>query len=383
MAYSLLCALKGKLRLALVLAGLASLAIPSLPIVLIGLVSAAILLQWWQAPQRRLRDLAGQFAPAVAVYVLGVLTFIAVFGWRSTLPSLFPVHGMELYRAINLGFFHAGRSFWYPKDPSISYYLYHEAGIWLFCNVLLVIFGAVSLARMIRSRKASGAPLFVFMCCALHLIFIFRAYGNGGSFIFYEFILAGGVLVGVSELTKGRMRVVLSCVILVFGLLSTRYEMGHRRFPWRTWHRSVETAGLYAPDDFRNEWAPILKLANSHNLFFLAGGNGASTFFPQVKTPHSWFLLPGVALPMEDAYVLDQIKKSDVVVEFTSESTWYFDRNVGWHEALAQFPVQLKGSYFRVWMRNAEDGNALVQTTDFRPEVYRAEKVKDDPYQPE
>jgi hypothetical protein len=87
-----------------------------------------------------------------------------------------------------------------------------------------------------------------------------------------------------------------------------------------------------------------------------------------VKTPRSWFLLPGVALPPEDAYVLDQIKKSDVVVEYTAESAWYIDQNVAWQAALAQFPVRLQGGFFKVWMRNAADGDALVQTTDFRPE---------------
>jgi len=368
LAFSLLCALRGSLRLALVLAGLAALAIPSLPIILIGLLSVTVVWQWWHAPQRRFRDLAAQFAPAVVVYILGVLSFIFIFGWRSTLPSLFPVHGMALYRALNFGFFNSGAKFWYPKGPSISYYLFNKAGIWLFCSALLVVFGVASLARMIRSRKASGAPLFIFLCCALHLFFIFFAYGNAGSWIFYEFILVAGVFAGVSELTKGRMRVVLSCLILVFGLLSNRVEASHRRFPWRTWHRSAETAGLYAPDDFKREWAPILKLSNSHDLLFLAGGTGASTFFPQVKTPRSWFLLPGVALPPEDAYVLDQIKKSDVVVEYTSESAWYIDQNVAWQAALAQFPVRLKGSYFRIWMRNAADGDALVQATNFRPE---------------
>jgi hypothetical protein len=377
LAFSLLLALKGRLGLALVLAAFAALSIPSLPIILIGLLSVLIIFQWWQAPQRRLRDLAGQLAPALVVYGLGVLTFTIIFGLRSTLPSLFPIHGMALYRALNFGFFNSGENFWHPRGPTISYYLFNKAGIWLFCSALLVVFGVASLVRMVRSRKSSGAPLFIFLCCALHLFFIFFAYGNAGSWIFYEFILVAGVFAGVSELTKGRMRVVLSCLLLFFGLLSNRVEASHRRFPWRTWHRSAETAGLYAPDDFRREWAPIIQLANSHDLLFLSGGNGASTFFPRVKTPQSWFLLPGVALPPENAYVLDQIKKSDVVVEYTSESAWYIDQNVAWQAALAQFPVRLKGSYMRIWMRSALDADALVQTTDFRPE-----KVKTEPDQP-
>jgi hypothetical protein len=372
LSLSLLFALKGKLRLALVVAGFAALAIPSLPIILIGLLSVTIIWRWWQAPQRKFRDLAAQFAPAAVVYILGVLTFIVIFGWRSTLPSLFPVHGMALYRALNFGFFNSGRAFWYPIHPTIPYYLFSKAGIWLFCSALLVVFGVASLARMIRSREASGAPLFIFLCCALHLFFIFFAYGNSGSFIFYEFILVAGVLAGVGTLTKGRLRVALSCLILVFGLMSNRREASYRLPPWRTWHRSAETAGLYAPDHFRREWAPIVQLANSHDLLFLAGGTGASTFFPQVKTPRSWFLLPGVALPPEDAYVLDQIKKSDVVVEYTAESAWYIDQNVAWQAALAQFPVRLQGGFFKVWMRNAADGAALVETTDFRPEKVTA-----------
>jgi hypothetical protein len=383
LVYSLWLTLKGRLRLALVLACLAALAIPSLPIILIGLLSVTIVLEWWQTPQREFRSLLTQFAPAVVVYVVGVLTFVVVFGWRSALPSLLPTQGMALYRAMNYGFFAnyglgSGRSFWYPEHPTFAYYLYTKAGIWLFCSALLVVFGVVSLVQMIRNRRASGTPLFIFLCCALHLFFIFRAFGGPFSSVYYEFILVAGVLVGVAALTNGRLRVVLSCLILVFGLLSNRNELGNRRFPWKAWHRSAETAGLYAPDDLHREWAPILKLADSRNLLLLSYGTGASTDFPQVKTPRSWFLLRGIVLPQEDTYVLDQIKNSDVVVEYTSAPTLYIDENAAWQAALAQYPVRLKGTNFRIWMRNAADGDALVQTTDFRPE-----KVKADRDQPE
>jgi hypothetical protein len=383
LVYSLWLALKGRLRLALVLAGLAELAIPSLPIILIGLLSATIVLEWWQTPQRRFRNLAAQFAPAVGVYVLGVLCFVAVFGWRSALPSLLPSQGMALYHAMNYGFFAkyglaSGRTFWYPQHPTLAYYLYTKAGMWLFCSALLVVFGVVSLVQMIRNRKAGGTPLFIFLCCALHLFFIFFAFGGPFSSVYYEFILVAGVLAGVGGLTKGRLRVVLSCLILVFGLLGNRNEVSIHRYPWKAWYRSPETAGLYAADDFRHEWAPILKIANSHNLLLLSYGTGVSTDFPEVKTPRSWFLLRGIVLPPEDAYVLDQIKKSDVVVEYIAAPSLYIDENVAWQAALAKYPVRLKGAYFRIWMRSAADGEALVQTTDYRPE-----EVKTDQHQPE
>ncbi len=219
-------------------------------------------------------------------------------------------------------------------------------------------------------------PLFIFLCCALHLFFIFYAFGGPFSSVYYEFILVSGVLAGVSGLTKGGLRVVLCCVILVFGLLSNHKDLSNRRFPWKTWDRSPETAGLYAPADFRREWAPILRLANSHDLLLLAYGTGVSTDFPQVKTPRSWFLYSGLVLPAENAYILDQIKKSDVVVEYITAPTLYIDENIAWQAALAQYPVRLKGSYFRIWMRNAADGDALVQTTDFRPEKVMIEQER-------
>ena len=373
LVYSLWCALKGRLRLALVLAVLAALALPSLPIILIGLLSVTIVIEWWQTPQRTFRGLAKQFAPAVAVYVLGVLTFVVVFGWRSALPSLLPTQGMALYHAMNFGFFAkyglaSGRTFWDPEHPSMAFYLHTKAGIWLFCSALLVIFGVASLVQMIRNRKVSGTPLFIFLCCALHLFFVFFAFGGPASSAYYEFILVAGVLAGVSGLTKEGLRAVLCGVILVLGLLGNRTETGLQRLAWRTWHRSPEAAGLYAPDDFRREWAPILTLASSRDLLLLSYGTGTSMDFPQVKTPRSWFLLPGIVLPAEDAYVLDQIKKSNVVVEYITAPTLYVDENVAWQAALAQFPVRLKGTHFRVWMRNAADGDALVKTTDFKPE---------------
>jgi hypothetical protein len=376
LVYSLLLALKSRLPSALVVAALAALAIPSLPIILIGLLSAVIVIQWWQSPQRRFRSLAAQFAPAVVVYGLGVLTFVVVFGRRSAIASLLPTQGMALYHAMNFGFFApyglgSGRTFWLPVHPTFAYYLFTKVGIWLFCSVLLVVFGAVSLLQMLRNKKATDIPLFVFLCCALHLFFIFRAFGGPLSSQYYEYILVAGVLAGVSGLTKGRLRIGLGCFILFFGLLGNRNELMNLRFPWKAWHPSVETAGLYAPNDFKREWSPILRLADSNNLLLLSYGTGVSSKFPQVKTPHTWFLLPGIVIPPEDAYVLDQIKKSNVVVEYTAAPTFYIDTNVAWQSALAEFPVRLKGSQFRIWLRNAADADALVKTTDFRPELTR------------
>jgi hypothetical protein len=88
--------------------------------------------------------------------------------------------------------------------------------------------------------------------------------------------------------------------------------------------------------------------------------------------------LPGIVLPAEDAYVLDQIKKSGVVVEYIGAPTLYIDTNTAWQAELAKFPIRLKGANFRIWLRNPADGEALVQTTDYRPE-----KVKPDQRAPE
>ena len=83
-------------------------------------------------------------------------------------------------------------------------------------------------------------------------------------------------------------------------------------------------------------------------------------------TPQSWFLLPGLTVPREDSYVLQQIRAADVVVVETEVTTRYIDHNKEWQAALGDFPVKVSGRYFRIWTKDQTAGTDLLKTGEFR-----------------
>jgi hypothetical protein len=354
--YSLYFVLKGNLRLALVLAALGALSVPSLPLALSGVLSLVILWQWWRNPRKSLRNLAAQFAPAAVVYGGTVLLLTAWYGWKSVIRSLLPAGGLIHYRAMQYGFFssakYGGRRFWDPPGAHLSYYLGHKAGIWLFCSFLLLGFGVSAAIRVFRSTTLPWRSLFVLLCCILHLVFVFRGFGGPFSSVYYESMLAAGVFAGFSALENRRAKIVISSAILVLGVLGQKSETQRELEAWRWQPNSAVNAFLFVPQDYEKEWRDVLTLASNHSLFLLAYGNGVSHYYPQIHTAESWFLLPGIASPRENAFVLDKLQTSDVVVEARFGVTDYIDSNAEWQAALAQFPVKVTGKYFRIWMKN-------------------------------
>jgi hypothetical protein len=365
LAFALYFLLKHRLSLALLIAALGALTIPSLPMALTGLITLVMVWEWWRTPRRTARGLATQLAPAAAGYAGAVSLMAAFFGWRSVLQSLFPLSGTRLYRAMHFGIFGQGRYFWHPPDAHLRYYLLTTAGIWLFCSGLLVVFGCVGMVRLARTGKLQGQALFVVVCCALHLVFVFVAYGNYLSYVYYSFLLTAGVVAGVSGLKDRRLRIGLSCLLLCFGLLSQVTGVRAGRQLWMTESASPTTASLYAPNDFQPEWNSVLSLARNRRVFLLSYGMGAEFFYPEVGTARSWFLMPGLLLPQEDSYVAQQIRSSDVVVEELEVTTRYIDQNREWQTALGEFPVKVSGRYFRIWARDPAVQSELLKTATF------------------
>jgi hypothetical protein len=369
LVFSLYCVLEGKLPWALTFAAVGSLAVPSLPLVLGGLLSLVIVWEWWEQAPRTARGLVTAFAPAAITYFGIVAVLTALYSWKSVIPSLLPLRGVAEYRAMHFGFFSAGkvgdrywggRAFWDPPHAHFTYYLDSKAGVWMFCSVLLAVFGFGAALQMVRTRTLSPRALFVVLCCLLHFFFVFFGFAGPYSSVYYETILAAGVFAGFSSLTDQRVRIAVCSVLLVLGLLGQKYETQDQLDAWRLRHRSDVAASLYVPKNFDKEWQSILALAKNQNLFLLAYGNGASHYYPRVQMAESWMLMPGVPVPREDAFVLQKLRSADVVVQ---ETEWgvplYIDGNREWQEVLAQFPVKTSGNYFRVWMKNGVAPSAL------------------------
>jgi hypothetical protein len=366
LAFSLYFLLKRRFSLALFVAALGALAIPSLPIVLAGLLTLAIAWEWWQAPARTVRGLVTQLAPAAVGYAGVVALMMAFFGRRPVLLSLVPLSGARLYRAMNFGFFGRGRNLWGPPHPHLSHYLFTPAGIWLFCSGLLVVFGCVGALRIGRTGKLAGRSFFVVICCALHLVFVFAAFGNSLSYVYYSFFLCAGVLAGVSDLTNRRLRIAVSSLLLGLGLLSQLSGINGGLKLWKSGSVSPATASLYAPNDFQPEWKSVLSLARKRRVFLLAYGTGVDFYYPKIGTAQSWILLPGLIVAREDSFVLQQIRMADVVVEELEVATLYIDGNKEWQAALGDFHVKVAGRYFRIWTNDRADRAELLKTTTFR-----------------
>jgi len=365
LAYGLYFLGKRRLSLALSIAVLGTLSVPSLPIVLSGLLSVAIVWEWGRNPGRTGRGLLAQFAPAAATYAGSVLLLTAFFGWRTVLPTLLPLRGARHYRAMHFGFFGQGKFFWHPPDAHLSYYLITPAGIWLLCSALLVAFGCLAAVRIARNAKPEGPSLFILACCALHLCFVFLAFGNSMSYIGFSFILIAGIFAGVSAMTNRRLKLALTSLLLVLGLMSQWRGIDDALQVWK--HESIaqDTAALYTPIDFQPEWKSVLSVAQHGRVFLLSFGNGVDLYHPEIATPQSWMLLPGLNLPREDAYVLQQIQTADVVVEEYEVAPQYIDRNKAWQAALRDFPVKVSGRYFRIWTRDATVTHELLKASTF------------------
>ena len=361
LVFSLYFVLRGRLRLALVLAMLGSLAVPSLPLVLTGLLSLVIVWEWWKSPHHSARDLVSQVAPAVIVYVGTVILLTALFSWYSVIPSLLPLRGMAEYRAMHFGFFSAGyhggkyyggKIFWDPPGAHFTYYLGSKIGIWLLCSVLLAGFAFTAGLQIFRTKILSARSLFIILCCLLHFFFVGFGFAGPFSSVYYESILAAGVFVGFSTLTDRRVRIAICSVLLVLGLLSQKSETRANLKLGNGSIGQLQPGGYMFPKNFDKEWENVITLAAKHNLFMLVYGNGVGHYYPRVQTAESWMLMPGVLVPREKEFVLEKLRAADVVVESTYGVTLYIDENSEWQAVLAQFPVKITGKHFRIWMRD-------------------------------
>lgn len=364
MAYSLYFALMHRYALALLAAAMGALAIPSLPIVLAGLLALAIAWEWWQTPGRTVRGLLRQYTPAAVAYTGVVVCMAGFFGWRSVLPSLGPWGGAASYRAVNYGFLARGRALWYPPHSHLGHYVYTSAGIWLFCSALLVIFGCAAAVQIARTRTMAPRPLFVLICCAVHLVFVFVAFGNPESISYYSLVLCAGVVAGISDLTNRRMKIALSSLLLCFGLLSEHDEIREGLNLWKNGSISAATDYLYAPNDFLPEWQSVLSLAGKRRVFVLAYGTGVDLYYPQIGTAQSWELLSGVLKPREYSLLLEKIRAADVVVEKLPEGPALYDK--GLRDALGVFPLKVWGRHFQILTKDRADQAELLRTATFQ-----------------
>jgi hypothetical protein len=367
MSFALLLVLEGRSDLAFAVSAIGALSVPSLPIVLAGLLFLLIVIEWRVGKDHSLRALIRRLVPGGLAFLLlaGLLT--AVFGWRSVLATMLPLQGAQSYKENHFGFLVTGMKFLHPAGTGIPHFIFSRPAWWTASSILLVVLGSFAAFRMIRWRTLDPAEIFVLFCAIIQVVFVSFAYGAPEQHIIYDPLLAAGVLVGIATMIPARLRAALLIVFMGLGVLS---YAGPARRTWLAWHgtkNSATTAGFYADTAWAAEWSKILDLASRNRLLLLSYGTGIHHYFPSVESPKVWSLNLGQLFPADKQRVLTQMKGADVLVEdLGGRPTGVIDDDPVFRRELDSLCLTDITPNFQIWWRHPSDADAAACKTNPR-----------------
>lgn len=356
MLFALLFVLERRLDIALAVSVVGCLSVPSLPLVLTGLLLFLIVADWWINSDRSAAYLIRHLAPGACTYALLALILSLSYGYRSVLATALPILGMRFYKAVNYGGLTALMAFLHPTGHSLEYYFAYCLGTtvswWVASTLLLFVFGVVSIGIMFRRRALEPAHSFVAVCAILMAVFTFCAYGAVGQETAYNPVLAAGVLLGLSSLSLGRFQKILLTMFVGLGILGQANQARLTWLAWRYTRPSAQTVGLYADPAWTAEWAHIVQISRSQKLFLLSYGTGPHHYFPTVETADVWFVRTGQLFPADKQRLLEKIEHADVVVEDLKGATSFIDRDENVQSQLRSMCLTDLTSNFQVWWRH-------------------------------
>ena len=360
MIFSLLLALQGRLDWALAVAAVGCLSVPSLPLVLFGLLAILIFMEWMLRPRREIANLARQLAPGVITYAVLFLALVWKFGARSAEITAVPILGRRFYQAVGFGFTTTFMEFLHPRGHSIAYYAEYYAFTpamwWLLSTVALFVFGGMALARMARRKKAGAKEIFILLCAVLQAVLIFVAYGVPEQHVIYDFMLVAGVLAGICWLTPGRLQRNLLIPFLALGILGQADQARLTLKAWTGTRESARAGDLYAAPAWTSEWSKILDLSKRRRVLLLSYGTGVQDYFPTIHTAHVWFLRIGQLFPSDESRVIQQMKRADVIVEDLDDPTSEIDRDKGIQKELRTACLTTVEPDFQIWRKHPRSG---------------------------
>lgn len=256
----------------------------------------------------------GRLLPAAITTVVVAGLLAAVFGGGPLFETIVPLSAAKVYAADRYGFFFGtGRRFWLPVPFHPLYYVLSPVGFWLAASAVLVIGGGLQIRRW-RDRRAAA----VLTCLVLHAVFVLFLFGNQFSWLYYAFLPvcgAAGVVAGWEHVEPRRSwRLAAGAALGVLALLGQYAPVVEAARVWAVAVRSDATGGLYALPEDAAAMAEIRELARAHRVLMLTRSGGPSIVFPELESPHAWYLLRPVALPAEVERVREQIRAAEYLV---------------------------------------------------------------------
>ena len=354
--FALLFVLKKRLDLALASSAVGSLAVPSLPLVLMALLTVCIFVEWLTNRNKRISQLVRQLAPGVILYAVlsGVLALF--FGIKSVAATALPIAGAKFYQTSGYGKFTAIVAFLHPCCRDWKYYAAYYASTpvtWFcICTVLLAYFAARAVLEMVRLRRLTYPGTVVILCFLLQFTFITVAYGSRAQHSIYEPVLALGTLLGVSLLPFPKARRNALILVVGVGMLGESAMVYKTALSWKITKRAPDTLGLYSDPGFAAEWSEILHESNGHRVLVLSYATGVHNYYPQVDSPPVWFLLPGLLGPSDLQRIDEAIQHADFVVADLTGSAAIVEYEPGVKGLLDQMRLTSSTQNFRVWRRN-------------------------------
>jgi hypothetical protein len=331
MLFALLFLLEGRPEPALAISVIGCFSVPSMPLILTGLLGLYILVDWWTGDDHSVSVLARRLAPGALTYALLVIGLSAFFSFRSVLATALPFMGVRYYYVTRNNGIGDLLEFIHPAGHSIKYYVAYyigsPAGWWLLTTIGLIVLGVLAGWTMIRNRRPDPRHAVVLFCAIVQVMFALIAYRNHDQHIIYDPIAVVGALVAISIFPVKRFRNSLLILFVCIGVMSQAVQARQTVAAWKNTHPSPLTANLYAEPEYGAQMSKILEIAKTQKVVLMSYATGMYHYYPTLKPVDSWFLLGGQMSLGDRERVLGNMRDADVIVEDTTYVPWFIERD--------------------------------------------------------
>lgn len=359
--FALLFVLLGRLEIGLAISALGAWSVPSLSLVLMALLAFCIVLDWRLKPNRSVLQLVRSLAPGIATYIMVAVLLAIEFGWRSVLATATPIAGMHFYAAMHYGTLNSSLiQFVHPPYHSSFYYIVYSlctpVAWWVFSVLSLSVFGVLAVRRMWQDRALNNRDVVIAVCAIVHGVFVCFAYGAQHQHYIFDPLLVAGMLLGLSALPKGKMRLAFLSAYICLAIIGQADFARQTLSAWKDVRSPDLTSNLYAKADWVSEWKRILDLSKAENLFLLSYSTGVHDYFPTVHSADAWFLNPGELTSADKNRLMQKLQRADVVAFDLSSPTALVDRDPDIQRYLRSLCLRQSTKYFQVWWRPSQVG---------------------------
>ncbi|WP_158942565.1 hypothetical protein [Granulicella sp. S190] len=360
MLFSLLFLLRGRPEVALAISMIGCVSVPSLPLLLTGLLVLYLVVDWWSEGVRRPSVLLRRLAPGIATYAVLAVFLGTFFSFRSMLATALPVMGMKYYYVARNTGFNDLISFLHPPGYSFKYYAVYSfvtpVAWWVVSTLGLVVLALFAARTMIRNRKPDPRHAIVVFCAVIQVFFACFAYRNEGEHFIYDPVTAAGMLVAISVFPVPRYRKRLLILFACIGLMAQASQIRHSLSSWKETSPSSLTARLYAEPEYPSEMAHILQIAATQKVLLMSNATGVHHFYPKLMPVNSWFLVSGLMAPPDRERVLASMRSADVIVEDTVNPPWFIDRDPEAIKEVRGMCLTEVTKHFQIWWKTPPDG---------------------------